>query len=47
MNAAVLIGAFTAVLGSFLVALDTDVLMMLLNLPPSLAEFLRYRVAGD
>ena len=47
MNAAVLIGAFTAVLGSFLVALDTDVLMILLNLPPSLAEFLRYRVAGD
>src|SRR5205814_7707497 len=37
MNAAVLIGAFTAVLGSFLVALDTDVLMILLNLPPSLA----------
>jgi drug/metabolite transporter (DMT)-like permease len=47
MNAAVLIGAFTAVLGSFLVALDTDVLTMLLRLPPSLAELLRYRVAGD
>ena len=47
MNTAVLIGAFTAVLGSILVALDTDELTMLLSLPPSLAELLRYRVAGD
>jgi drug/metabolite transporter (DMT)-like permease len=47
MNTAVLIGAFTAVLGSILVALDTDELTMLLSLPPLLAEFLRYRVAGD
>jgi uncharacterized membrane protein len=47
MNTAVLIGAFTAVLGSILVALDTDELTMLLSLPPWLAELLRYRVAGD
>jgi hypothetical protein len=33
------------VLGSILVALDADELPTLL--PPSLAEFLRYRVAGD
>src|SRR5258705_13925024 len=46
MNTAVLIGAFTAVLGSILVALHTDVLTMLLSLPPSLPEFLRYRLAG-
>jgi hypothetical protein len=45
MNAAVLVGAFTAVLGSILVSLDTDELMTLLNLPPSLADFLRYRLA--
>ena len=46
MNAAVLIGAFTAVLGSILVALDTEELTTLLGLPPSLADFLRYRLAG-
>jgi drug/metabolite transporter (DMT)-like permease len=46
MNAAVLVGAFTAVLGSILVALDTDDLMGLPGLPPSLADFLRYRLAG-
>ena len=45
MNTAVVIGAFTAVLGSILVALDTDQLTTLLNPPPWLAEFLRYRVA--
>ena len=45
MNAAVLIGAFTAVLGSILVSLDTDELTMLLDLSPSLAEFLSYRLA--
>ena len=45
MNAAVLIGALTAVLGSILVSLDTDVLTKLLNLPPSLTDFLRYRLA--
>ena len=47
MNTAVVIGAFTAVLGSILVALDTDQLTMLLSLPPSLAEFLRHRLAGQ
>ena len=46
MNAAVLIGALTAVLGSILVALDTADLTTLLGLPPSLADFLRYRLAG-
>ena len=45
MNTAVLIGAFTAVLGSILVALDTDELTTLLDLQ-SLADFLRYRLAG-
>ncbi len=44
MNATVLVGAFTAVLGSILVALDTDELMKLLYLPPSLADFLRYQL---
>jgi len=47
MNSAVIIGAFTAVLGSILVALDTDELATLPGLPPSLAEFLRYRLAGE
>jgi len=46
MNTAVLIGAFTAVLGSILVSLDTDKLTMLLDLPQSLADLLRYRLAG-
>jgi drug/metabolite transporter (DMT)-like permease len=46
MNAAVLVGALTAVLGSILVSLDTDVLMKLLDLPPLLTDFLRYRLAG-
>jgi uncharacterized membrane protein len=46
INAAVLVGALTAVLGSILVSLDTDVLMKLLDLPPSLTDFLRYRLAG-
>jgi uncharacterized membrane protein len=45
MNTAVLIGAFTAVLGSILVSLDTDEMMTPLYLPPSVAEFLRYRLA--
>jgi drug/metabolite transporter (DMT)-like permease len=47
MNTAVLIGAFTAVLGSMLVSLDTDALTGLLGLPPSIADFLRYRIAGQ
>ena len=46
MNTAVLIGAFTAVLGSILVSLDTDELTTLLDLPLSLADFLHYRLAG-
>ena len=46
MNTAVLIGAFTAVLGSILVSLDTEELTTLLELPPSLADFLHYRLAG-
>ena len=45
MNAAVIIGAVTAVLGSILVSLDTDQLIRLLDLPPSIADFLRYRLA--
>jgi hypothetical protein len=46
MNTAVLIGAFTAVLGSMLVSLDTKELTNLLDLPTSLADFLQYRLAG-
>jgi len=45
MNAAVLAGALTAVLGSILVSLDTDALTKLLDLPPPLTDFLRYRLA--
>jgi hypothetical protein len=44
MNTAVFVGALTAVLGSILVSLDTDELATLLGLPPSLADFLRYRL---
>ena len=47
MNTAVLIGAFTAVLGSILVSLDTDELTTLLDLPLLLADFLHYRLAGQ
>jgi drug/metabolite transporter (DMT)-like permease len=47
MNAAVIIGAGTAVLGSILVSLDTDELTTLPGLPPSFADFLRYRLAGQ
>ena len=45
MNAAVVIGALTAVFGSMLVSIDTDELTALLNLPHSVAEFLRYRLS--
>jgi drug/metabolite transporter (DMT)-like permease len=45
MNGAVLVGALTAVLGSVLVSLNTDEVMKLLDLPPLLADFLRYRLA--
>lgn len=44
MNASVFVGAFTAVLGSFLVSLNTDQLTMVL--PTAIAEFLRYRLVG-
>jgi uncharacterized membrane protein len=47
MNTAVIIGAITAVLGSILVALDTDDLTAFLQLRPRLAYFLRYRLAGE
>ena len=47
MNTAVIIGAFTAVLGSILVALDTDELTAFLQLPSWIADFLRYRLAGE
>ncbi|HWB48446.1 MAG TPA: DMT family transporter [Stellaceae bacterium] len=46
MNAGVVIGALTAVLGSVLVSLETDELAALLDLPPGVADFLRYRLAG-
>jgi drug/metabolite transporter (DMT)-like permease len=46
MNAAVLTGAFTAVLGTILVSLDTNELTTLLGLPQSLADFLRNPLAG-
>jgi uncharacterized membrane protein len=46
MNSAVMIGAFTAVLGSILVSFDTDELTTLLGLPQSLADFMRYHLAG-
>jgi drug/metabolite transporter (DMT)-like permease len=45
MNAAVIVGAFTAVAGSLLVSLTTDVLTRWLDLPPALAGFLSYRLA--
>jgi drug/metabolite transporter (DMT)-like permease len=47
MNAVVIAGAGAAVLGSILVALDTDALTALLDAPPALAEFLRYRLVGS
>ena len=46
MNTAVVIGAFTAVLGSILVSFDTDELATLLGLPQSLADLLGHRLAG-
>ncbi|HEY1797562.1 MAG TPA: DMT family transporter [Stellaceae bacterium] len=45
MNTAVIAGAFTAVLGSLLVAIPSDTLASWLALPPALADFLRYRLA--
>lgn len=46
MNAGVVIGAFTAVLGSILVSLETDELAKLFDLPVGLTDFLSYRLAG-
>jgi uncharacterized membrane protein len=46
MNTGVVIGAFTAVLGSVLVSLETDELAKLFDLPPALEDFLSYRLAG-
>jgi drug/metabolite transporter (DMT)-like permease len=46
MTTAVVIGAFTAVLGSILVSLDTDELTRLMGLPSSAADLLRHRLAG-
>lgn len=46
INAAVIVGSVTAVLGSMLVSLDTDALTQLLDLPPSLGDFLRYPLAN-
>jgi uncharacterized membrane protein len=46
MNTAVLVGAATAVLGSILVSLDTESVTTLLGIPPSVADLLRYRLAG-
>jgi drug/metabolite transporter (DMT)-like permease len=45
MNAAVIVGAVAAVLGSLLVALPSDDLASWLALPAPLADFLRYRLA--
>ena len=46
INTAVVVGALTAVLGSILVSIDTDVLAALLNLPPPIGDLVRYRLAG-
>jgi drug/metabolite transporter (DMT)-like permease len=46
MNAKVVIGALTAVLGSILVSITTDELVRLFDLPPGLAHVLSYRLAG-
>src|SRR4051812_16106005 len=45
MNTAVIVGAFTAVAGSLLVSIPTDVLARWLDLPPTLGDFLSYRLA--
>ena len=46
MNTAVIVGAFTAVAGSLLVSIPSDMLARWLRLPPALADFLSYRLAG-
>jgi drug/metabolite transporter (DMT)-like permease len=47
MNTAVFIGALTAVLGSMLVSITTNALVTVLDLPPSMAAILDYRLAGN
>jgi drug/metabolite transporter (DMT)-like permease len=47
MNTAVIVGAFTTVLGSILVALDADELTAFLQLPLWFADYLQYRLAGE
>jgi drug/metabolite transporter (DMT)-like permease len=46
VNAAVFVGAFTAVLGSILVSVNTDDLAASFELPRAVSDFLRYRLAG-
>jgi uncharacterized membrane protein len=46
MNTAVFIGAGIAVLGSIVVSLPTEEISAIMRLPPSLADFLGYRLAG-
>jgi drug/metabolite transporter (DMT)-like permease len=46
VNAAVFVGAFTAVLGSVLVSVNTDDLAALFELPREVSDFLRFRLAG-
>lgn len=45
MNPAVIVGAFTAVAGSVLVSIPTDMLARWLDLPSALGNFLTYRLA--
>jgi len=47
LNAAVVAGAVTAVVGSILVSLNTDNLTAMLVLPQGVSDFLRYRLAGS
>lgn len=44
MNPAVIVGAFTAVVGSLLVSIPTDMLARWFDLPPALGGFLSYRL---
>jgi drug/metabolite transporter (DMT)-like permease len=46
MNVAVCVGAITAVTGSLLVSIPSDVLTAYLHLPPPVAAFLGYRLFG-
>jgi drug/metabolite transporter (DMT)-like permease len=46
MNTAVIVGAFTAVAGSLLVSIPSDLLAQWLDLPSALADFLSFRLAG-